>query len=67
MEEVSLFRLIPKFRSLLVPLTSAFPLLVCGEVGVESVWPQTWILLISASQVARITGISHQYASLFFF
>jgi hypothetical protein len=48
----------------------SFPLLICltfcsGYFGdrvsqtVCSVWPWTMILLISASQVARITGMSH--------
>jgi hypothetical protein len=26
-------------------------------------WPQTMILLISASQIARITGVSHQHSA----
>jgi hypothetical protein len=30
-------------------------------------WPRTKILLISASQVARITGVSHQCLAFFFF
>jgi hypothetical protein len=29
-------------------------------------WPQTEILLISASQIARITGVSHQSPNFFF-
>jgi hypothetical protein len=30
-------------------------------------WPQTMVLLISASWVVKITGISHQHLALFHF
>jgi hypothetical protein len=30
-------------------------------------WPQTLILPISDSQIARITGVSHQHLAWFFF
>jgi hypothetical protein len=37
-----------------------------GFMNIFWFWPPAVILLISASQVAKITGVSHWYLALFF-